>query len=444
MNYYTNGTLSEEKSRFDVEILMNSAKQKTILLVEDDVIISMLETKQLKKEGYKVIHTISGEKAIAIACSDDECIDLILMDIDLGSGIDGTDAAMEILKQKNIPVLFVSSHIEKAIVDKTEKITSYGYVVKNSSFTVLDASIKMAFKLFDAKQKLQNQVDEINDLYNNAPCGYHSTSPEGTILCINDTELKWLGYNRDELVGKKISEFMTPEGLNVYRKVFPVFKETGFINNLELSYLRKDGTILPVLFTGNAIFDEDGNYLMSRSTITDNTERLQADYILRKSRHELEVHRIELEMQNEELRLVRDITEAAADKYSILYELSPVGYFTLARDGTIIELNLSGAALLGKERAGLIGTNFKFFVHEENRSEFSLFIDKIFFNESGISCDLTMENSNGDPLFVHIKGIISGDEQRCFIIAFDITKLKLAHEKIRELENLKIRNNEIL
>jgi PAS domain S-box-containing protein len=423
---------------------MDEVKQKTILLVEDEVIIALLETKQLRKEGYKVIHTTAGEKAIQIACSGDECIDLILMDIDLGSGMNGTDAAMEILKIKSIPILFVSSHIEKDIVAKTENITSYGYVVKNSSFTVLDASIKMAFKLFDAKQALQKQVDEINDLYNNAPCGYHSIDPDGIVFCINDTELKWLGYNRDEIVGKKISDFMTQEGRKIYQEVFPVFKETGYVNNLEISYVRKDGTILPVLLTGNAIFDDEGNYTMSRSTITDNTERKQADYILKKSRHELEVHRIELEMQNEELRLVRDISEAAADKYSTLYELSPVGYFTLARDGTIIELNLSGAALLGKDRSGITGTNFKFFLPEDIRGDFSGFMDRVFTDESGISCDIIFDNSKGEQIFVHIKGIISGDGDKCFIVAFDISKLKKAHEKIKELEKIKIHNNEVI
>ena len=423
---------------------MNNIKQKTILLVEDEVIIAMLETKQLRKEGYRVIHTTDGEKAVQIACSDDECIDLILMDIDLGSGMDGTDAAMEILKIKNIPILFVSSHIEKEIVAKTENITSYGYVVKNSSFTVLDASIKMAFKLFDTKQALQKQVDESNDLYNNAPCGYHSTCSDETIFCINDTELKWLGYNRDEIVGKKISDFMTQEGRKIYQEVFSVFKETGYVNNLEISYVRKDGTILPVLLTGNAIFDDEGNYFMSRSTVTDNTERKQADYILKKSRHELEVHRIELEMQNEELRLVRDISEAAADKYSTLYELSPVGYFTLARDGTIIELNLSGAALLGKDRSGLAGTNFKFFLPEDIRADFSVFMDRVFTDESGISCDITFDNISGDQVFAHIKGIISGDGEKCFIVAFDISKLKKAHEKILELEKIKIQNKEVI
>ncbi len=423
---------------------MNNIKQKTILLVEDEIVQAILETKRLIKEGYRVIHAADGDLAIQIACCDDECIDLILMDIDLGPGMDGTDAATEILKHKNIPVLFVSSHIEKKIVQKTENITSYGYVVKNSSFTVLDASIKMAFKLFEAKQKLQSQISEINDLYNNAPCGYHSTSPGGDIICINNTELKWLGYNRNEVVGKKISDFMTEDSLKVYHEIFTVFKETGFINNLELSYIRKDGTVLPVLFTGNAIYDNEENYIMSRSTITDYTERKQADYIIKKSRHELEVHRIELEMQNEELRLVRDISEATADKYSALYELSPVGYFTLARDGTIIELNLSGAALLGKERGVLAGTNFKFFLPEYIRGEFSDFIDKVFNDESGVSCDVIFENTNGVQVFVHIKGRISDDGEKCYIVAFDISKLQKEHEKILELEKIKIYNNEII
>lgn len=423
---------------------MSDKKPKTILIVEDEAVVALLETQQLKKEGYKVIHVLNGEKAIDLVCRKNEQVDLILMDIDLGDGIDGTDTAQEILKEKNIPILFVSSHIEKNIVEKTEKITSYGYVVKNSSFTVLDASIKMAFKLFDVKQALQSQIDEINDLYNNAPCGYHSLSPDGTIISINNTELKWLGYERDEIVGENISKILTPDGLKVFKDVFPVFREIGYINNLDLSYFRKDGSVLPVLFTGNAVFDREGNYLMSRSTVTDNTERIQADYELRKSRHVLDVHRVELEMQNEELRLVRDTCEAAADKYSTLYELSPVGYFTLDRNSTILELNLSGAAMLGKERSSLINTNFKFFIPEDSRTDFTEFIDRVFSEESGLSCELILENKNGSNVFVHINGIISGDTQKCFIVAFDITKLKQAHEKIKLLESTKIKNKEIL
>ncbi|MEI6613989.1 MAG: response regulator, partial [Chrysiogenales bacterium] len=131
---------------------MSNEKQKTILLVEDEVFIAMAEMSTLENFGYSVITANSGEEAVAIVAKTPG-IDLILMDINLGAGIDGTEAAVLILKQRDIPVVFLSSHIEPEIVAKTEKITSYGYVVKASSSTVLDASIKMAFKLFEAKIK---------------------------------------------------------------------------------------------------------------------------------------------------------------------------------------------------------------------------------------------------------------------------------------------------
>ncbi len=134
-------------------------KQKTLLLVEDDVIIGMTEKKQLENKGYRVHHVSSGEAAVKKIQENEFPVDLILMDIDLGSGIDGTQAAEQIQKHKDIPVVFLSSHIEPEIVQKTEKITSYGYVVKNSGIVVLDAMIKMAFKLYQANQAEQKQKE---------------------------------------------------------------------------------------------------------------------------------------------------------------------------------------------------------------------------------------------------------------------------------------------
>lgn len=83
------------------------------------------------------------------------------MDIDLGPGMDGTEAAKEIQKIRDIPIVFLSSHIEKAIVDRTEAITSYGYVVKNTGITVLAASIKMAFRLHEAHLSIREKSMEI-------------------------------------------------------------------------------------------------------------------------------------------------------------------------------------------------------------------------------------------------------------------------------------------
>ncbi len=138
---------------------MNSAHKKTILLVEDEAITAMLEKKQLENMGYSVHHVSNGEDAIQSALN--ENYSLILMDIDLGFGIDGTQAAEQILNRKDVPVVFLSSHTEPEIVEKTEKITSYGYVVKNSGIVVLDTSIKMALKLFNAKTLNKQSEEEL-------------------------------------------------------------------------------------------------------------------------------------------------------------------------------------------------------------------------------------------------------------------------------------------
>src|SRR5512133_3655489 len=90
--------------------------------------------------------------------------------------------------------------------------------------------------------------------------------------------------------------------------------------------------------------------------------------------HELEVHQIELEMQNAELRQARDEVETLLEKYADLYDFAPVGYFTLDCDGIIRTTNLAGASLLGIERARLLGRRFGLFVAIEARPFFSEFL----------------------------------------------------------------------
>jgi PAS domain S-box-containing protein len=87
---------------------------------------------------------------------------------------------------------------------------------------------------------------EHEDLYNRVPCGYRSLGPEGVFLRINDTELGWLGYRREEIVGKKrLTDFLTPASRQVFEALYPVFKQSGPVNELELELVRRDGTVLP-------------------------------------------------------------------------------------------------------------------------------------------------------------------------------------------------------
>ena len=147
-------------------MIMNGASTKTILLVEDEVLIGMGEKQELEQFGYAVIMADNGEDAVRIAHAND-AVDLVLMDINLGAGIDGTQAARGILQVRDVPVVFLSSHAEPEIVERTEAITSYGYVLKGSGTAVLQASIRMAFRLFEAREQLKQSESRYRRLFDN-------------------------------------------------------------------------------------------------------------------------------------------------------------------------------------------------------------------------------------------------------------------------------------
>ncbi|MEN6586785.1 MAG: CHASE domain-containing protein [Sulfuricella sp.] len=132
-----------------------------------------------------------------------------------------------------------------------------------------------------AESTLLKSFQEIEDLYHNAPCGYHSLDKEGVFLQINNTELGWLGYTREEIVGRlRLPDVLSPASVRTFHESYPVFMQRGWVKDLELELLRKDGTVLPVLLSATAIRDDDGNYLMSRSTMFDITVRKRAERAL--------------------------------------------------------------------------------------------------------------------------------------------------------------------
>ncbi|MBK6607643.1 MAG: PAS domain S-box protein [Leptospiraceae bacterium] len=178
---------------------MSSETKKTLLLVEDEVILAMANKQTLENYGYKVIVATSGEKAIEVF-KETNSIELILMDIDLGEGLDGTKAAEALLELKEIPVVFLSSHTEPEVVEKTEKITSYGYVVKNSGPTVLDASIKMAFKLFNANKQIKESEARLREvLENSSDVSYKRNLQTNSYDYLSPVFVLISGYTQEEI-----------------------------------------------------------------------------------------------------------------------------------------------------------------------------------------------------------------------------------------------------
>jgi diguanylate cyclase (GGDEF)-like protein/PAS domain S-box-containing protein len=133
-----------------------------------------------------------------------------------------------------------------------------------------------------AEEAMNKSAEEIEDLYNRAPCGYHSLDKDGVITRINDTELAWLGYTREEVVGKmKITDLLTPVSKEAFPKNFALFKKRGFLKDIENEMVCKDGSILYGLLNATLARDAAGEYLSSRSTTFDITERKKAEETLR-------------------------------------------------------------------------------------------------------------------------------------------------------------------
>jgi len=156
--------------------------------------------------------------------------------------------------------------------------------------------------------------------------------------------------------------------------------------------------------------------------------------------HELQVHRVELEMQNAELRHARDELETVVEKYTDLYDLAPVGYITLDRSGNIKTANLTVSALLGIERSRLIGRRFEQFIPAEPRSYFSAFLGEVFAAQAKKTCEMELLTEGKSPLFAQIEAMVHGPEQECRVALIDITERRRVEDalimKQRELEEL--------
>lgn len=125
---------------------------------------------------------------------------------------------------------------------------------------------------------------ELEDLYNNAPCGYHSFDSNMVVTRINDTELDWLGYTREEIEGKvKFPELITAESRNKFFACFEDFRKTGHVNDILLDLQSKEGGTIPVIASATAIIDEKGGFVASRCTLFNYTERKQLEAKLLKS-----------------------------------------------------------------------------------------------------------------------------------------------------------------
>ncbi len=170
-----------------------------------------------------------------------------------------------------------NAQLELRVKERTQELDR-----KNITVSELNAQLQQSVEEIQSfyeslqlrNQKTEDALKEVSDLYNNAPCGYHSLDSEGNIIRMNRTELQWLGYTAEEVIDKmNFIDLLTEASKNLFLKLYPGFKKSGSITNVEFDLKRKDGSIFPIVLSSTALKDSEGNYLMSRSTLFDISRR---------------------------------------------------------------------------------------------------------------------------------------------------------------------------
>lgn len=156
--------------------------------------------------------------------------------------------------------------------------------------------------------------------------------------------------------------------------------------------------------------------------------------------HELQVHQIELEMQNEDLRRTQQELAASRDKYADLYDFSPMGYFSLDKAGSILEANLSGSVLLGLERRFLIGKPFSSFVAKDDLDILHRYRKSISETNEKQTCELIITRKDGSKFFSELNGCCfrdrNGNFTQCRFAMTDITQRKNLEEQLHQSKKM--------
>jgi PAS domain S-box-containing protein len=273
-----------------------------------------------------------------------------------------------------------------------------------------------------SNQSLENEVEErkkaegiihenqqlLKDLYDNAPSGYYSLDREGRFINANNTTLQWLGYDKDELLEKKITDILTPEGREVFKSRFPMFKKTGSVNDLELVYTRKDGTFFPVLINSSAVMDNTGNFLYSRSSIFDISERKRLEEEIKRSNTFLD---------------------------TILESIPHMVFVKDAKDLRFEKFNRAGEELLGLSKKEVLGKSDYDFFSKENADYFTATDREVL--KKGVLFDIPEEliHTPGGERWLHTKKIpIRGENgavKHLLGVSEDITERKKLEDSLR-------------
>jgi len=194
-----------------------------------------------------------------------------------------------------------------------------------------------------AEVALQKYAQEVHDLYNNAPCGYHSLDKDGVFVQINDTELNWLGYDYHDVIGHmKFTDVLMPESIEVFHQNFAVLKQRGWLKDVEYDLQCKNGSIITVLLSAVAVYDAYDQYLTSRATLYDITD----------------------------MKIVQEAIRESESRYRLLAENITDMVIRLNLKAEYVYVSPSSRTVLGYEPEEMVGRSSFDFIHPDDLAIF--------------------------------------------------------------------------
>jgi PAS domain S-box-containing protein len=274
---------AENEVNFLAQVLRNI--NEFVSITDSNNIVSFVNQSWLEAFGYSEKEIIGKNINLIVSQSNRPSIEKEILEATLKGGWHG-----EIINRKKNGMEFPVALSTTIIYDKDDNPIalvgiSSDITEQKKTQDELNNHRKNLEQLIQARTaELNSLMKETADLYENAPCGYHSLDEKGFFVRMNKTELDWLGYTREELINKMGSgDIMTAASREKFKKVFPEFLKSGEVRNIEFEYVRKDGSTFFGSLSATAIKDEDGKFIRSRSTLFDITERIRFEYELNRA-----------------------------------------------------------------------------------------------------------------------------------------------------------------
>ncbi|NMG32482.1 EAL domain-containing protein [Aromatoleum evansii] len=267
--------------------VLSAVTPAEILIADDNADMRGYLHDLLSEAGHRVHTVTNGDEALAASLA--RRPDLILTDV-MMPGMDGFGllrALREHPQTSGLPIILLSARAGEEARIEGLAAGADDYLIKpfhaRELVARIDGALRLAQARRDATEALRRSAAEIADLYDHAPCGYHTLDSDGVIVRINATELQWLGYGRQELVGAlKFADLLASASHRSFQENWGHIKEGGN-HSFECDMIRKNGVVLPVAVQCMSLTDEQGHFIENRAILFDITERRQAEHELRRA-----------------------------------------------------------------------------------------------------------------------------------------------------------------